>query len=213
MTLNQLILYFLLSTETAQLLFSPDLYEEIVEMSALLFLRAMSNESLFSIWENLLCRGLLDNDAIRGHLCLDIWRLFVRYVEVWNYDKNLNFIFFRILFFSRRLPNGMCLSYFDFWSETFNEFSSIPHHPCNIFVKQLIQTLFDILTNDQKSTILRKIHDSNSLNALTPRQIAETSYRNLDQISQAAEMNINKIINNSSAVTIEDLNELVNKYR
>lgn len=76
--------FFLLSTETAQFLSSPHLYDEIVEMSALLFLRAMSNESLFSICENLLCQGILDNDAIRGHLCLDIWRLFVRYVEVCN---------------------------------------------------------------------------------------------------------------------------------
>lgn len=107
----------------------------------------------------------------------------------------------------------MCLLYFDFWSETFNEFSLIPNHPCNVFVKQLIQILFDILTNDQKLTILRKVHHSNALNALTPRQIAEISYRNLDQISQAAEMNINKIVNNSSVVTIEDLYELVNKYR
>lgn len=72
------LIFLLMLTETAQLLSSPDLYEEIVEMLALLFLRAMSNESLFSSWENILGQGILDNDAIRGHLCLDIWRLFVR---------------------------------------------------------------------------------------------------------------------------------------
>lgn len=102
MTLYQLIL-FLLSTETAQFLSSPDLYEEIVEMSALLFLRAMSNESSFSICEYLLCQGILDNDAIRGHLCLDIWRLFVRYVEVtrslWREFKFHLFYHFFIIFF------------------------------------------------------------------------------------------------------------------
>lgn len=129
---------------------------------------------------------------------------------MFHYDANLNFIF-SPHFFPRRLSNEMCLSYLEFWSETFNEFSSIPNHPCNVFVKQLIQIIFDILTNDQKLNILQKIHNSKALNALTPRQIAETSYRNLDQISQAAEMNINKIVNSSSAVTIEDLNELVNK--
>lgn len=107
----------------------------------------------------------------------------------------------------------MCLTYFDFWSKIYKELSSIPIHPCNVFVKQLIQILFDILTNDQKATILGKIQDSNVLNALTSRQIAQISYRNLEQILQAANMNINKIVNSSDAGTIEDLNELVYAQR